>query len=377
MALVVSAVWVLLFLGLAACARVQPARAGSARAARASAAMASRVAESAPALLEPPRELAPLGFSFSVGGLLFPYQLGVGVSLTESGHIVPGVTPLSGSSAGSLVATVLALGLDLELVMARLEAILVDCRRGGTAGRLGGILERELLTALPDDASERLSNGCLTVAYMRLLPFPRAVRCADFRDREDLFDVLRASCNWPFFLARSPLVLCRNSLSLDGYFVAPRSAARARARPARSRSRARPPGSTEGCPVSPLRAIPSLAVYPPPPFPASRTLGCLMPMQNAQRTVAVSAFPAFAVPTLRADVPEHNLIHPNMDGRFPGLPEGLPDWLQSAMQAYSPARTSELYEMGRAHGRLWVEQHSGAAPLRAAPSPERPTAGAA
>lgn len=239
MAQVVSAVWVLLFLGLAACARVQPARAGSARAARASAAMASRVAESAPALLEPPKELAPLGFSFSVGGLLFPYQLGVGVSLTESGHIVPGVTPLSGSSAGSLVATVLALGLDLELVMARLEAILVDCRRGGTAGRLGGILERELLTALPDDAAERLSNGCLTVAYMRLLPFPRAVRCADFKDREDLFDVLRASCNWPFFLARSPLVLCRNSLSLDGYFVAPRSAARPRARPARSRSRAR------------------------------------------------------------------------------------------------------------------------------------------
>jgi hypothetical protein len=131
---------------------------------------------------------SPLGFSFSVGGLLFPYQMGVGAALTESGHIVPGETPLSGSSAGvraharmrptrarrrqpitsrpqtlardsrprararprrsraraeqSLVATVLALGLDLDLVLSRLERILADCREGGTAGRLGVVLQR-------------------------------------------------------------------------------------------------------------------------------------------------------------------------------------------------------------------------------------------
>lgn len=115
---------------------------------------------------------APLGFSFSVGGLLFPYQLGVGVALTESGHIVPGVTPLSGSSAGSLVAAVLALNIDLDVVMERLEAILSDCRKGGTVGRLSGILERELLAALPEDCAERLSNGCLTVACaLKLLLF--------------------------------------------------------------------------------------------------------------------------------------------------------------------------------------------------------------
>lgn len=92
-------------------------------------------------------------------------------------------------------------------------------------------------------------------------------------------------------------------------------------------------------------------------------------MHNAERTVAVSAFPSFAVPSLSGLVPPQDLIHPNMDGNFPGLPEGLPDWLQSAMQAYSPARMHELYEMGRAHGALWAERHGDGAllaPARAA-----------
>jgi len=128
-------------------------------------------------------------------------------------------------------------------------------------------------------------------------------------DVPDLFDVLRASCNWPFFLARSPLVRCRQNLALDGYFVAP------------------------------------------------RTLGCLVPMANAQRTIAVSAFPSFAVPSLSQNVPAADLIDPNMDGKFPAPPEGLPEWLQSALQAYSPARAHELFEMGRRHGDLWIAKN--------------------
>lgn len=91
-------------------------------------------------------------------------------------------------------------------------------------------------------------------------------------------------------------------------------------------------------------------------------------MHNAHRTVAVSAFPAFAVPTMRELVPAHDLIHPNMDGRFPGPPEGLPEWLQSALQAYSPARAHELFEMGRRHGSLWAERHGGVVPASNAPA---------
>jgi hypothetical protein len=103
-------------------------------------------------------------------------------------------------------------------------------------------------------------------------------------------------------------VRCRGNLALDGYFVAP------------------------------------------------RTLGCLVPMANAERTVAVSAFPAFAVPSLLSAVGSRDLIEPNFDGKFPGPPEGLPEWLQSAMTAYSPARTNELFEMGRRHGRIWAAE---------------------
>lgn len=91
-------------------------------------------------------------------------------------------------------------------------------------------------------------------------------------------------------------------------------------------------------------------------------------MHNAERTVAVSAFPSFAVPSLAELIAPPDLIHPDMDGKFPGLPEGLPDWLQSAMQAYSPARMHELFELGKAHGALWAERHGDAldAPARAA-----------
>jgi hypothetical protein len=103
-------------------------------------------------------------------------------------------------------------------------------------------------------------------------------------------------------------VRCRGNLALDGYFVAP------------------------------------------------RTLGCLVPMANAERTVAVSALPAFAVPSLLSAAGSRNLIEPNLDGKFPGPPEGLPEWLQSAMKAYSPARTHELFEMGQRHGRIWAAE---------------------
>lgn len=123
--------------------------------------------------------------------------------------------------------------------------------------------------------------------------------------------MLHASCNWPFFLARSPLVVCRGGLALDGYFVAP------------------------------------------------RTLGCVHPLPNARRTVAVSAFPGFAVPSLAAALaePARDLIEPAIDGRFPRAeadPDALRRWLSSALSAYDEARLQELLALGEAHGRLWA-----------------------
>lgn len=254
----------------------------------------------------------PAAFSFSVGGMLFSYQLGVGAELVRAGCIVPGVTQLSGASAGSLVAAVLALGMDAEEALDVLARVRADCLDAGrTAGRLGDVLRREMLPALPEDAAERLAGGTLAVPYFRLLPRPGPVVCRSFSSREDLFDVLMASCNWPFFLRRWPLVTCRGALALDGYFVAP------------------------------------------------TTLGALYPGELGSeeaapqgRTVVVSAFPSSAVGRLRAAVAEEDLICPAIGGD----PPDMAAWLTSALNAEDDARTRHLFDLGVGHARAWLQR---------------------
>ena len=62
---------------------------------------------------------AVVGLGFSAGGLLFPYYVGVAYSLKDSGALVPGVTPLAGASAGSLIAACVGTGLGKEEVEVR------------------------------------------------------------------------------------------------------------------------------------------------------------------------------------------------------------------------------------------------------------------
>lgn len=54
-----------------------------------------------------------LGFSFSPGGLLLPYHLGVMSALVESGHVTSR-TPLAGSSAGAIAVAAFAAGVPIE-----------------------------------------------------------------------------------------------------------------------------------------------------------------------------------------------------------------------------------------------------------------------
>merc|ERR1719506_1415662 len=58
----------------------------------------------------------PWSITFSPGGLLFPYYIGVGYELKRLGMITP-TTPLAGSSAGAIVATVLACDVPEEVVL--------------------------------------------------------------------------------------------------------------------------------------------------------------------------------------------------------------------------------------------------------------------
>jgi hypothetical protein len=63
-----------------------------------------------------------LGFSFSPGGLLLPYHLGVMSTLVDSGHVTAR-TPLAGSSAGAIAVAAFAAGVPIEATFEVREAV--------------------------------------------------------------------------------------------------------------------------------------------------------------------------------------------------------------------------------------------------------------
>jgi len=78
-----------------------------------------------------------LGFSFSGGGFLLPYHIGCIKALRRLSLVRPGITQVGGTSAGSLAAVILALGLDEDKVLASVRDMMADFREHGVYKRLG------------------------------------------------------------------------------------------------------------------------------------------------------------------------------------------------------------------------------------------------
>jgi hypothetical protein len=163
-----------------------------------------------------------LGFSFSVAGLIFPYFLGVIAELKDAGILTEG-TPLAGSSGGALAAAFTALGLDDETVLEATYRVCAAIRKSGKSsrGRLGRLLKQELVRVLPEDAHERLNawEGGVRIGVTLLLPAPTAVYIDKFKSKEDVVEVLSASCHIPFWCSNWPFTRCRGTLGADGYVL--------------------------------------------------------------------------------------------------------------------------------------------------------------
>ena len=71
----------------------------------------------------------------------FPYYIGVVGKLTSLRVMTP-ETPVAGASAGSLIAACHHAGLTEKQVTEACWVLCDDCRRNGTRGRLGRVLER-------------------------------------------------------------------------------------------------------------------------------------------------------------------------------------------------------------------------------------------
>lgn len=79
-------------------------------------------------------------------------------------------TPLGGASAGSLVVVCHHAGLEPARVTEACLKLAADCRKSGTRGRLGTVLEKVLVEILPEDSHERVKGKAFVSDYPLQLP---------------------------------------------------------------------------------------------------------------------------------------------------------------------------------------------------------------
>lgn len=242
-----------------------------------------------------------VGFTFSPGGLLFPYYVGAGYELQRAGLLTQ-KTPLGGSSAGSIVATALACGIAEETVLAGL-AQLVEHVRGGM--RLNKALRSVLRELCPEDAHEVAAEHGLTVCYLSIFPWPSAQLVTEWESKEDLIDTVCASCNWPLFFSRWPFVWCRGNLALDGFLALPR-----------------------------------------------RRFGCPPLQPSPARTIALTCLPKVSL----EEFAERDTIQPGA-GSY-DLPYEASSWFEWALKPADDQTLEEMAALGRAHAAQWVEREA-------------------
>ena len=141
--------------------------------------------------------------SFTPGGLLLPYYVGVGEVLESEGVLVRGETPLAGSSVGALAAALLCTPhLSYPEMLDACRDLMGELRgqRPTYLGRVEQVLRPWLDSVLPPDVHER-ANGCgVSVAVTRLKDM-QPLRVSEFTSKQDLVDSVVTSCFIPGYLA--------------------------------------------------------------------------------------------------------------------------------------------------------------------------------
>jgi hypothetical protein len=104
------------------------------------------------------------------GGLLFPYYVGIMLSLRDELKILKPETPVAGASAGSLVAATAKSGIsEGELIQATLK-LARDCRDNGTRFRLKSVLKKTLEDLLPEGVDMWCGlSRCASPAFQTLI----------------------------------------------------------------------------------------------------------------------------------------------------------------------------------------------------------------
>ena len=175
-----------------------------------------------------------LGFSFSPGGLLLPYHLGVLDSLTYHQYLDTS-TPLAGASAGAIAVAAQASELSPRRVLDWTVDVCAHCHghgNGRVRGRLLPLLKQQLHRHIGDAQFDTFQQrtGTVGIAYKEVYPEQRNVLQTEFDSRQDLVTAVCHSSMFPFFTSDFPCLLDYTSngrggttlrLVVDGVFAEP------------------------------------------------------------------------------------------------------------------------------------------------------------
>ena len=195
-----------------------------------------------------------IGFSFSPGGLLLPYHMGVADCLIYEKYMDPSETVVAGSSAGSIASMAIGCGIDPLLGLEGTIAISNRCVESGRSarGNLLPLLQEQMESLVSENefdflqqrrrASSRRNNNNdktgtgVVLAYREIFPTQKSHFQTKFETRDELFRSVGYSCMFPFFTTNSPCLIDYGNyngngnnnfklprLLMDGYFTVPRS----------------------------------------------------------------------------------------------------------------------------------------------------------
>ncbi|KAL3786395.1 hypothetical protein HJC23_002952 [Cyclotella cryptica] len=152
---------------------------------------------------------ASVGYSFSPGGLLFPYHLGVITSLNYHKRLPPSVH-LAGASAGAIAVAAHASQTPPEHAFEAAHRVCEECRNkfnGRAIGNLLPLLKVELDKTFSQDAHVIVNEreGIVALAHRELFPNNRPVLTTSFDTRDDLIEAVCDSSMFPFFSTPFPV----------------------------------------------------------------------------------------------------------------------------------------------------------------------------
>ena len=173
-----------------------------------------------------------VGYSFSPGGLLFPYHLGVITSLNYHKRLPPSVH-LAGASAGAIAVAAHTSQTPPKKALEAAYRVCDECQtrfNGRAIGNLLPLLKAELDKTFAPDAHEVVNNreGIVALAHRELFPNNRPVLTTNFGTRNDLIEAVCDSSMFPFFSTPFPVRLRYREnerfprVIVDGFFSVPR-----------------------------------------------------------------------------------------------------------------------------------------------------------